>query len=63
MPLVKSASKGAFRKNIKAEMKAGKPQKQAVAIAYSVKRRAAAKGKKGKSVSYTHLTLPTKRIV
>ncbi len=29
-------------------MKAGKPQKQAVAIAYSVKRRAAAKGKKGK---------------
>lgn len=43
MPLVKSASKGAFRKNIKAEMAAGKPPKQAVAIAYSVKRRAAAK--------------------
>ena len=42
MPLVKSA-KGAFRKNIKAELAAGKPQKQAVAIAYSVKRRAAAK--------------------
>jgi hypothetical protein len=33
MPLVKSASKGAFRKNIKAEMQAGKPPKQAVAIA------------------------------
>lgn len=46
MPLVKSASKGAFRANIKAEMKAGKPQKQAVAIAYSVKRKA--QGKKGK---------------
>ena len=46
MPLVKSASKGAFRKNIKAEMAAGKPQKQAVAIAYSVKRKA--QGKKGK---------------
>jgi hypothetical protein len=46
MPLVKSASKAAFRKNVKAEMKAGKPQKQAVAIAYSVKRRA--QGKKGK---------------
>ena len=46
MPLVKSASKGAFRKNIKAEIKAGKPQKQAVAIAYAVKRRAASK--KGK---------------
>ena len=39
MPLVKSTSKGAFRKNIKAEIKAGKPQKQAVAIAYSVKRK------------------------
>lgn len=48
MPLVKSPSKVAFRKNIKAEVKAGKPVKQAVAIAYSVKRRAAAKGKKGK---------------
>lgn len=49
MPLVKSASKGAFRKNIKAEMKAGKPMKQSLAIAYSVKRSAAAKkGKKGK---------------
>jgi hypothetical protein len=46
MPLVKSASKGAFRKNIKTEMAAGKPQKQAVAIAYSVKRKA--QGKKGK---------------
>ena len=50
MPLVKSASKEAFRKNIKAEVKAGKPPKQAVAIAYSVKRAAAkpAMPKKGK---------------
>lgn len=39
MPLVKSASKEAFRKNVKAEMQT-KPQKQAVAIAYSVKREA-----------------------
>ena len=46
MPLVKSPSKGAFRTNIKAEMAAGKPVKQAVAIAYSVKREAAKKGKK-----------------
>jgi hypothetical protein len=46
MPLVKSASKSAFRKNIKAEVKAGKPVKQAVAIAYSVKRQAAKKGSK-----------------
>ena len=43
MPLVKSASKGAFRKNIKAEIKAGKPARQAVAIAYSVKRKAQGK--------------------
>jgi len=47
MPLVKSKSPAAFRKNIKAEVKAGKPIKQAVAIAYSVKRAAAGK-KKGK---------------
>jgi hypothetical protein len=46
MPLSKSAGKEAFRKNIKAEVKAGKPVKQAVAIAYSVKREAAKKGKK-----------------
>jgi len=38
MPLVKSPSKEAFRKNVKAEVKAGKPVKQAVAIAYAVKR-------------------------
>lgn len=47
MPLIKSTSKNAFRKNIKAEVAAGKPAKQAVAIAYSTKRAAAAK--KGKS--------------
>lgn len=46
MPLAKSPSKKAFSKNIKAEIKAGKPAKQAVAIAYSVKRQA--QGKKGK---------------
>jgi hypothetical protein len=48
MPLKKSASKEAFRKNIKAEVQAGKPVKQAVAIAYSVKREAAKKGKSKK---------------
>ncbi len=47
MPLVKSTTNTAFRKNVKAEMAAGKPQKQAVAIAYATKRAAAAKkGKK-----------------
>jgi hypothetical protein len=38
MPLVKSASKDAFRKNVKTEMAHGKPQKQAVAIAYNTQR-------------------------
>jgi len=51
MPLVKSPSKDAFRKNIKAEVNAGKPVKQAVAIAYSTQRKSAgmktpSKGKK-----------------
>lgn len=45
MPLVKSASKKAFSKNVKAEIAAGKPKKQAVAIAYSVKRKAQSKKK------------------
>lgn len=40
MPLIKSKSNKAFKSNIKAEMAAGKPQKQAVAIAYSTKRAA-----------------------
>jgi len=40
MPLKKSTSKPAFKSNIRAEVKAGKPVKQAVAIAYSVKREA-----------------------
>lgn len=41
MPLVKSKSPEAFRKNIKAEVAAGKPVAQSVAIAYAVKRAAA----------------------
>lgn len=39
MPLKKGKSKKAFMSNIKTEIKAGRPQKQAVAIAYSVKRK------------------------
>ena len=42
MPLIKSASKEAFRKNISAEAKS-KPIKQAVAIAYDVQRKAASR--------------------
>lgn len=44
MPLVKSSSKKAVSENIRREISAGKPQKQAVAIALSVQRQA----KKGK---------------
>jgi len=40
MPLIKSKSEKAFKKNISTEVKAGRPVKQAVAIAYSVKRMA-----------------------
>ena len=49
MPLTKSKSAEAFKSNVKAEIAAGKPQKQAVAIAYDVQRRA--KKKDGGGVS------------
>ncbi len=39
MPLSKGKSKQAFSHNVKVEMEHGKPQKQALAIAYSMKRR------------------------
>ena len=38
MPLIKSMTPKALKANIKKEIEAGKPPKQAVAIAYSVKR-------------------------
>ena len=40
MPLVKFKTPEAFRKNVKAEIAAGKPVKQALAVAYAVKREA-----------------------
>ncbi|HEX8965666.1 MAG TPA: hypothetical protein VF820_04520 [Patescibacteria group bacterium] len=43
MPLKKGKSKKAFKENIRKEVKAGKPVKQAVAIAYSEKRRSSKK--------------------
>lgn len=43
MPLKKSSSENAFVANIKAEIKAGKPRKQALAIAYATKRKYAKK--------------------
>lgn len=39
MPLKKGKSAKSFKSNVKTEMKAGKPQKQALAIAYSAKRK------------------------
>lgn len=45
MPLDKSGSKKAFQRNVKTEVNSGKPIKQAVAIAYSVKRKAKKKSK------------------
>lgn len=46
MPLKKSKSKKAFGENIGAEIKAGKPRSQAIAIAFSEKRAAGKKSKK-----------------
>ena len=48
MPLDKSGSKESVGKNIKAEMKAGKPKKQAVAIALNVERDNAKGARKAK---------------
>lgn len=46
MPLIKSKSKKAISENIRTEMHAGKPQKQAIAIAMSVAGKSKKKPKK-----------------
>lgn len=48
MPLIKGKSKESISKNIKTEIAAGRPQKQAVAIALDVARRSGAKLPKAK---------------
>ena len=51
MPVVKgkaARTKKGFSSNVEKEMKAGKPQKQAVAIAYAEADRSKKKKKKGK---------------
>lgn len=48
MPLIPGPSKKAISSNIKTEMDAGKPQKQAIAIAYSVAGKSKKKKKKKK---------------
>lgn len=47
MPLMKGKSKDAFSKNVGTEMDSGKPQKQALAIAYSMAKKAGAKKSEG----------------
>jgi hypothetical protein len=46
MPLVKGYSRKSISKNIRTERKAGRPLKQAIAIALNVARKAKAKKKK-----------------
>jgi hypothetical protein len=48
MPLIKSASPKAVGTNIKTELAAGKPRRQAIAIALNTQRQAKAKGGKRK---------------
>lgn len=50
MPLKRGSSKKAVSSNIKTEMKSGRPQKQAVAIAMSMARKAES-GMKGSAAS------------
>jgi hypothetical protein len=46
MPLVKSASKAALRRNIAAEIRSGRRPAQAAAIAHSILRKALGKKRK-----------------
>lgn len=60
MPLIHSKRPSAFSKNVSTEMHAGKPQKQALAIAYSVKRDAEHKHAMGGKVCMACGGMPCK---
>lgn len=51
MPLIKSKSKQAFKKNVATEINTGKPQDQALAIAYETQRRTGKKMADGGEVA------------
>lgn len=55
MPLIHGTSDEARQENIKTEIEAGKPIKQAVAIGYAEQRREIAKKAGEKRMSATHL--------
>lgn len=40
MPIIKGYSDKSFSKNVSSEMRSGKPQKQALAIAYATQKKA-----------------------
>lgn len=48
MPLIRGKSKEAFEHNLKAELAAGKPMKQSLAISYSMKKKAKKMAKGGR---------------
>lgn len=58
MPLIHSRSPQAFKQNIRKEIAAGKPPKQAVAIAYSTKRAATSDTKHPSGTSTQSVTAP-----
>lgn len=63
MPLTKSKSEKAFKSNIRTEIAAGKPQKQAAAIAYAIQRRAKkAEGGNVKTGLYANIHAKRERI-
>lgn len=65
MPLIQGKSKKAFNKNVGTEMKSGKPQDQALAIAYAIKRKNRKKmaqgGQVNESAKTEHRPMPQEK--